>query len=148
RGRDVDDRTASGIAAAGGPLLVAVNGGARRATLRMAVAVLCGSANADAVPLRQGRQAAVQAAAGGQRRPAARDRRRERSPGDEGGSNMNAIEAKTSQSYWRRIGGLWVMFGFFGLVIMAMAKKPAMGIFGLLVVLAPAWLLYRRRVTW
>jgi hypothetical protein len=61
---------------------------------------------------------------------------------------MNTIQAKTSQAYWRRIGLLWAMFGSFGLIMTAMAKEPALGIFGLLVMLAPGWLLYRRRATW
>jgi hypothetical protein len=61
---------------------------------------------------------------------------------------MTAIDLKTSGAYWRRIGLLWAMFGFFGLVMTAMARSPALGIFGIVVVVAPAWLLWRRRVTW
>jgi hypothetical protein len=61
---------------------------------------------------------------------------------------MNVIEAKTGKAYWRRIGLLWAMFGFFGLVMTATAKQPALGIFGLVMMVAPAWLLYRRRVCW
>ncbi len=40
------------------------------------------------------------------------------------------------------------MFGFFGFVISATAKQPLLGTIGLLVTLAPGWLLYRRRVSW
>ena len=61
---------------------------------------------------------------------------------------MNAIEAKTGPGYWRRIGVVWGMFGLMGLAITAAARMPAMGIFGLLMMAAPAFLLYRRRVTW
>ena len=61
---------------------------------------------------------------------------------------MNAVEARTSKAYWRRIGALWAMFGVFGLVITAMASQPVVGIFGLLLMAAPAWLLLRRRATW
>ena len=64
------------------------------------------------------------------------------------GSRMNAVEARTSKAYWRRIGALWAMFGVFGLVITAMASQPVVGIFGLLLMAAPAWLLLRRRATW
>src|SRR5205814_2140528 len=72
---------------------------------------------------------------------------RKRTPSNRGG-DMKAIEAKTGQAYWRRIGLLWAMFGFFGLVMTATAKQPALGIFGLVTMVAPAWLLYRRRVCW
>jgi len=61
---------------------------------------------------------------------------------------MNAIEVKTGSAYWRRIGLLWAMFGLFGLVMTAMAREPALGILGLVVMISPAWLLYRRRVLW
>ena len=61
---------------------------------------------------------------------------------------MNAVELKTGKGYWRRIGLLWAMFGFFGFVISAMARTPAPGILGLLLMIAPAWLLVRRRMTW
>jgi hypothetical protein len=61
---------------------------------------------------------------------------------------MVPIDLKTAPAYWRRIALLWGMFGFFGLVIAAMAASPALGIFGLLLMLAPAWLLLRRRLTW
>jgi hypothetical protein len=40
------------------------------------------------------------------------------------------------------------MFGFFGLVISAMAASPVLGFFGLFLMIAPAWLLIQRRATW
>lgn len=58
------------------------------------------------------------------------------------------IEARTGKSYWRRVALLWGMFGILGLITCAMARKPALGIFGILLMLAPAWLLVRRRFTW
>jgi hypothetical protein len=61
---------------------------------------------------------------------------------------MPSIELKTAPAYWRRIGLLWGMFGFFGLVISAMAANPVLGFFGLLLMIAPAWLLIQRRATW
>jgi hypothetical protein len=61
---------------------------------------------------------------------------------------MNAIELKTGKQYWRRVAILWVMFGLFGLVISAMAKRPAVGLFGLLVMVAPGLMLVSRRMTW
>jgi hypothetical protein len=61
---------------------------------------------------------------------------------------MNAIEAKTGRQYWRRIAILWAMFGLFGFVITAMAKAPALGIFGLVLMVAPAYLLWSRRRWW
>jgi hypothetical protein len=61
---------------------------------------------------------------------------------------MNPIEVRTGKAYWRRIGLLWGMFGFFGLVMTAMARAPLLGIVGLVMMIAPAWLLYQRRVLW
>jgi hypothetical protein len=61
---------------------------------------------------------------------------------------MSAVEARTSKAYWLRIGVIWGMFGLFGLAMTAVARQPAMGIFGLLMMAAPAWLLLRRRATW
>jgi hypothetical protein len=61
---------------------------------------------------------------------------------------MRAIDAKTGKQYWRRVALLWGMFGFFGLVISAMAKTPALGLFGLFLMIAPAYMLVSRRMTW
>jgi hypothetical protein len=61
---------------------------------------------------------------------------------------MNTVELKTSGAYWRRIAILWALFGFIGLAITATAKLSALGIFGISIMLAPAFLLIRRRMTW
>jgi hypothetical protein len=61
---------------------------------------------------------------------------------------MNAIEVKTGGAYWKRIGLLWGMFGFIGLVMEAMARRPALGILGLVLMVAPAYMLWSRRVWW
>jgi hypothetical protein len=59
-----------------------------------------------------------------------------------------AIEAKTSPAYWRRIAILWALFAIMGLAISATARKPAQGLFGIALALAPAAMLWRRRATW
>jgi hypothetical protein len=61
---------------------------------------------------------------------------------------MSAIEVKTGKQYWRRVAILWAMFGLFGFTISAMAKKPAVGLFGLAVMAAPVYMLVSRRLTW
>jgi hypothetical protein len=61
---------------------------------------------------------------------------------------MNGIEAKTGKQYWQRITVLWAMFGLMGFVITAMAREPAIGILGLLLMVTPAYMLWSRRRWW
>lgn len=62
--------------------------------------------------------------------------------------SSSPIEARTARRYWVRIAVLWGMFALFGFIISAMAKQPVQGFFGLFLMVAPAFLLIRRRLTW
>jgi hypothetical protein len=61
---------------------------------------------------------------------------------------MPVLEAKTSRAYWGRIAILWALFAFIGLAISASARKPALGLLGIAIALAPSAMLWRRRATW
>ena len=61
---------------------------------------------------------------------------------------MQPIELKTGSTYWQRIGFLWGMFFLIGFALSAVARRPVMGIFGLVLMFAPALLLLNRRFTW
>ncbi len=61
---------------------------------------------------------------------------------------MNAIQLQTGAQYWRRLALLWGLFALIGLAIAAVAKQPLLGVFGLLLMIAPAYMLLTRRIWW
>ena len=61
---------------------------------------------------------------------------------------MHTIEVKTGSQYWRRLAVLWAMFALIGLAMVAVARQPLLAVLGLALAVAPAYMLYTRRIWW
>jgi hypothetical protein len=61
---------------------------------------------------------------------------------------VNSLRLQTGTQYWRRLAVIWGLFGLIGLAITAVARQPLLGVLGLLLMVAPAYMLWSRRAWW